>query len=76
MPTWADLTLSWRTMPHSGKLLAESPAGLITVALRRAAGRSKMWTATLPDGRRLASTTDALSCQVQAEAQVARLAVQ
>jgi hypothetical protein len=51
-----------------------SPIGLVTVALRSAAGRQKQWTALDAKGRRISTGRDATECMEQADAQIARLA--
>lgn len=65
-------SLTWHKVPVK-KFVATSPLGEVTVALRRSAGGSFTWTATLPDKRVIASGTDDQSVRVDAEYHVDRL---
>lgn len=55
---------------------ASTPIGLVTVALRRAAGRMQTWTALDRRGRRIATGRTAVECMANAEPQIERLAAQ
>jgi hypothetical protein len=67
--------LNWRATPMSGKWLADTPLGIVTVAFKRVGkNRGSMWQATLPDGVRIATGDTSQMCMRDAEFHVARLA--
>lgn len=70
--------MSVKWVKHSARetWAARTVIGLVTVALRPAAGRMKTWTAVDRQNRRVATGRTAAECMANAEPQIERLAAQ
>ena len=65
--------IQWKKHSVRETWAAQTPIGLVTVALRAAAGRQQQWTAVTSFGLRIATGRTADECRENAEAQIARL---
>lgn len=70
------MTPGWTKHSTRETYAAQTPIGLVTVALRPVAGRAKQWVALDVQGRRIACSPDADECMESAMFQASRLAME